>query len=264
MGLPIPTPTPEQAAASAALENSRGQYTLSKRATVLFLRQADTVPAATVGEPPLEDAKATTAPMVVKQAITDFNTSMNPGASAPQAAAPTPASDGSVSGAGTSVDQPAASVPLTFQDVPSSTAGVSSGSAVTSVPAGSGPSGGSSMGIEIVQPSSESPTPGSTPTSPPPFPGSASAGATPGQPAQTGDGNGGLKAVGPSAAVPLAPIEKAATAPDAINDVTPGSQPASQTAATGGKKKPKPAFDKADESSSKHKKKKGVAKLNPF
>src|ERR1700722_7252891 len=32
MNLPIPTPTPEQMAASAALENSRGQYTLSKRA----------------------------------------------------------------------------------------------------------------------------------------------------------------------------------------------------------------------------------------
>ena len=32
MGLPVPTPTPEQVAASEALENSRGQYTLSKRA----------------------------------------------------------------------------------------------------------------------------------------------------------------------------------------------------------------------------------------
>ena len=59
MGRPVPTPTTEQAAASEALENSRGQYTLSKRATLLFLHQADTVPAATVGDPPLEDAKPT-------------------------------------------------------------------------------------------------------------------------------------------------------------------------------------------------------------
>ena len=58
-------------------------------------------------------------------------------------------------------------------------------------------------------------------------------------------------------------IEKAAAAPDAINEATPGSQPPAQTAPADGKKA-KPAFDKADESSSKHKKKKGLAKLNPF
>ena len=61
----------------------------------------------------------------------------------------------------------------------------------------------------------------------------------------------------------MPPIEKPAAAPDAINEVTPGLQPPAQTAPAAGKK-PKPAFDKADESSSKHKKKKGLAKLNPF
>jgi outer membrane protein assembly factor BamD len=65
------------------------------------------------------------------------------------------------------------------------------------------------------------------------------------------------------AAAPLAPIEKPAPAPDAINEATPGSQPPAQTAPANGKK-PKPAFDKSDESSSKHKKKKGLDKLNPF
>ena len=35
MGRPVPTPTPEQIAASTALENSRGQYTLSNRVEVL-------------------------------------------------------------------------------------------------------------------------------------------------------------------------------------------------------------------------------------
>jgi outer membrane protein assembly factor BamD len=64
-------------------------------------------------------------------------------------------------------------------------------------------------------------------------------------------------------ATPLAPIEKAAPAPDAINEVTPGSQPPAQAAPADGKKV-KPAFDKSDESSSKHKKKKGLDKLNPF
>ncbi len=62
MGLPIPTPTPEQIAASVALENSRGQYTLSNRVEFFVLHKADTVPAATLGEPPLEDAKPTLAP----------------------------------------------------------------------------------------------------------------------------------------------------------------------------------------------------------
>jgi outer membrane protein assembly factor BamD len=60
----------------------------------------------------------------------------------------------------------------------------------------------------------------------------------------------------------LPPIEKAEQAPDPINDVIPGSQPAAQTAAANGKNK-KPALDK-DDSSSKKKPKKGIAKLNPF
>ena len=40
MGLPIPTPTPEQVAASVALENSRGQYTLSNRVEFFVLHKA--------------------------------------------------------------------------------------------------------------------------------------------------------------------------------------------------------------------------------
>jgi outer membrane protein assembly factor BamD len=77
------------------------------------------------------------------------------------------------------------------------------------------------------------------------------------------DDNGGIKPVGPTNTAALPPIEKAAPAPDTINDVIPGSQPAAQTASANGKK-PKPALDKKDESSSKHKPKKGLAKLNPF
>jgi len=273
MGMPIPTPTAEQVAASAALENSRGQYTLSKRATVVILRQADTVPAATMGAPPLEDAKPTNAAMVMNQALADLNNSMNPAAGGQRAAAPlTP--DAAAPDTGAPAAAPVASAPLAFQDVPSSgTAGGDSGSTavVTSVPttAPGGIVGGSSMGIQIVQPSSESGStaPVTAPASPPAFPGAANAApasvAPAGDPAQANDANGGLKAVGPPDATPLAPIEKAAAAPDAINEATPGSQPPAQTAPADGKK-PKPAFDKSDESSSKHKKKKGLAKLNPF
>ena len=67
-----------------ALENSRGQYTLSNRVEFFVLHKADTVPAATLGEPPLEDAKPTLAPTVTRQAIVDFNTAMNPAAYAPR------------------------------------------------------------------------------------------------------------------------------------------------------------------------------------
>lgn len=92
------------------------------------------------------------------------------------------------------------------------------------------------MGVEIVQPGSSEPS-GSTPAN-------------------------DLKAVGPLNSTPLPPVEKAGEAPDAVNDVNPATQPATQ--ASTGKKNPNPAFDKSDESSSKHKKKKGLDKLNPF
>ncbi len=63
----------------------------------------------------------------------------------------------------------------------------------------------------------------------------------------------------------MPPAEKAADAPEQINDIQPGAaQAAAQTPADNGKKTKSPGFDKGDESSSKHKKKKGVDKLNPF
>ena len=74
---------------------------------------------------------------------------------------------------------------------------------------------------------------------------------------------GGLKAVGPENATPLPAAEKPAAAPEQVNDVPAGSQTAAQAPNANGKN-PKPAFDKSEESSSKHKKKKGLAKLNPF
>ena len=72
-----------------------------------------------------------------------------------------------------------------------------------------------------------------------------------------------MKPAGPAHRDSSGPIEEPGAAPDAVNEVTPGSQPPAQLAPADGKK-PKPAFDKSDESSSKHKKKKGLAKLNPF
>jgi outer membrane protein assembly factor BamD len=123
------------------------------------------------------------------------------------------------------------------------------------------------VGIEIVQPSSASPAPTAAPTSPPVFPGAESAAPAQSAPAsgsaQPSDNNGWLKAAGPPSTTITAPIEKAETAPDTINEAAHGPQPPVQAAPAKGKK-PKPAFDKSNESSSKHKKKKGLDKLNPF
>jgi outer membrane protein assembly factor BamD len=72
-----------------------------------------------------------------------------------------------------------------------------------------------------------------------------------------------MKAVGPSDNTPLPQIEKPAVAPDTVNDIGDTKTPPAAAAPANGKKA-KPEFDKNDESSSKHKKKKGLAKVNPF
>jgi outer membrane protein assembly factor BamD len=239
MNLPIPTPTPEQVAASVALENSRRSYRLQDRARLLVLHQPDVVMAARDGEPPLTDPKPTIAPDVYRKVIADFNSALNPhAASTPAVASTAPAAE-SVAPAETAAPPTAAAAPLQLQEVPAADASSATGSAVmTNVPAASShPAGaaGNSMGVEIVTPSTATPVPD----------------------------NGGLKAVGPPDAKAVPAIEKAAGAPDQVNDIPAGSQPAAQAARADGKKT-KPEFDKADESSSKHKKKKGLAKLNPF
>jgi outer membrane protein assembly factor BamD len=271
MGLPVPTPTPEQLAASTALENSRGQYNLSKRAEALILRKADTVTAATVGAPPLEDPKPTLAPNVYRESMNTFYTALNPAANQQQAA--NPAAQAATATPDT-LAAPAASAPLAFQDVPAATAGTGTGASAvdTSVTSASssGASAGNSMGIQIVQPSSASPAPPATPpTTPPAFPGTAPADAATAAPAQANPpsaqaniNSGGIKPVGPAVSTPLAPIEKAAPAPDPINEAAGAPQTPAQPAAAG--KNAKTPCDKADESCSNHKKKKGLAKLNPF
>lgn len=234
MNLPIPTPTPEQMAASAALENSRRQYRIQDRLGLLILHKPDVVQAATAGEPTIADPKATFAPQVTKQIVADFNGAMNPNAVAAPAVDKTAASE-NTSAAAPAEGAPVAVAPLQLQDVPTAGDSTANGSAVTMTPAATtGGAATTSMGVEIVT-----------------------------HPAATSGDNSGLKAVGPENSTPLPAVEKAAGAPDQVNDIAPGTQPAAQTPAANGKKA-KPEFDKGDESSSKHKKKKGLDKLNPF
>jgi outer membrane protein assembly factor BamD len=74
--------------------------------------------------------------------------------------------------------------------------------------------------------------------------------------------------VGPVSNKPLPAVDKPAEAPQQVNEVQGGSAAQVNTGATAsGKpapKKKKAPYDKKDESSSKHKKKEGVDKLNPF
>jgi outer membrane protein assembly factor BamD len=280
MNVPIPTPTPEQAAASAALENSRGQYTLSKRATLLFMHQADTVPAASVGEPPLDDPKPTLARSVIDKAKGEFDSAMNPNA-APREGKELPGNaPAAETGAGGQAAQPAAAAaPLGFQEVPaagSTTATPSVDSmqpATSATPAGSG----NSVGVEIVQPSGNAAPARPAGSAPPAFPdgqqgttqqGAPQAGGVAGgaqaQPVQPNAVADPLAPVGPPNAAALPPVEKPAASPDAVNEAKPASQQTTAQTAPANGKKEKPAFYKDTESSNKHKKKKGAGKLNPF
>ncbi len=260
MNVPIPTPTPEQIAASLALENSRRQYRLQDRATILFMHRPDVVLTARDGEPTLADPAPTLAPHITNQIQSDFKGAFAPGGTAASTTLqPKATADGAAPGATDGAAQPAEAAapaapaaPLQFQEVPAANAvGAGSSAAVTSVtnaaPATSAPAG-NSMGVEIITPGANA--------------GTAPAASQP-APANPADVNGGLHAVGPVNSTALPAAEKPAAAPDAVNDVAEKPQPAAQTPNANGKN-PKPAYDKSTESDSKHKKKKGLAKLNPF
>jgi outer membrane protein assembly factor BamD len=259
MGLPIPTPTPDQVAASEALEGSRAQYNLQKRLALFFVHKPDTVTAAQIGDPPLDDAPATYAPAVVKSITEDYRVAFNPGlAHTPGTATPIPSTtDGEAPS--TPAPAPVTNAPLTLSDVPGpgeSTGG--STSTMTAAPAGAG-SGSAGLGVEVV-------TPGSTPNTPSDKAPNSSTTSPSDLPAATGkqDPNYGLSSVAPKNTGTLPPIEKPAEAPDQVNDVAGKPQPAATVQKDAHGKPIKDTVDKTDESSSKKKPKKGLDKLNPF
>jgi outer membrane protein assembly factor BamD len=233
MGLPIPTPTKEQMEESAALENSRQNYTFASRATLLFMHKPDTVTAARLGDPSLTDPKQTVAPMVSKQVMADFNSAINP-----NAVAPAPVTTANAAGGESAASAPAttgAGAPLQLNNIPATETGGGTGAVDMTAPAATTTSDGATstgMGVEILTPSAR---------------GTAA------------DTTNGLHAVGerPTA---LPPAEKPAAAPDVPNEITTAT-PAAQTPPAKGKAKAE--YDKSEESSSKHKKKKGLKKIVP-
>jgi outer membrane protein assembly factor BamD len=271
---PIPEPTKEALAENEAEEQSRTPVTLQARAFMLVKKGPSPVSVSRVGEPSLTDPAPALAPQIGKQTLAEYQAAVSgrPAAAPALTASATPAAD-TAAPAG---DQP----PAEMQSIPDSTTPSSGGSTgigvqiITPPPTGTTapetvipatPNGEGGSGESA--PASTTPNPSAILVPPPTAadvpPGSVSA--LPQQP------NGGLKAVGPPDTAPLPSVEKAAAAPAQINDVQ-GNAPAqvstgtgTGTAATAKKKKnPKPGFDSKDESSSKHKKKKGLDKVNPF
>jgi outer membrane protein assembly factor BamD len=251
LGRPVPEPTKEELADSQAEEESRVPVKLSQRAVLLFTKAPSTVAAAHVGAPTMTDPPATYAPQVSKAAVAAFNAAIT---GKPAAAPVTTASQDIQNGtAPPRSDQPAPAPRL--ENVPDS--------------------GGTGVGAEIVTPSSngtgaapaDANPPATAPTANPPE-GVAAPATVNGAPVPTAaPDNGGLKAVGSSEATTLPPVDKPAEAPSQVNDVK--SAPAQVTtgttsAAANSKKGDRGKYNDKDESSSKHKKKKGLDKLNPF
>jgi outer membrane protein assembly factor BamD len=282
MGHPVPEPTTQQLAESEAEEGSRVNVKLKDHMLLLVKHGPSTVQAARVGEPSLTDPAQTLAPDVSKDTQATFNAALKgqpiPGV-APNGtdATATAISNGT---APPRTDQPA--TPLKFETIPDS--GGSSGSTITVEV----PSGGSAS-------SSGTGTDTGTGAGDPNGAGNAAVPAAGGAPAPgTGVGIGvgtgagaeapaavgakgdainatihtadtpAVKAVGPANNQPLPAIDKPAEAPNQINDVKSGGAQVN-TGATANKNKSKKApYDSKEESSSKHKKKKGLAKVNPF
>jgi outer membrane protein assembly factor BamD len=261
---PVPEPTKEQLAESEAEEQSRTGITFKDRALLLVKRGPVTVNAARIGEPTLTDRPQVTAPEVHKRDTALFtaalaNQPLPPVApatgAAPAAAAGDAAAPAEASGS-----------PLQLENVPGATSGA---------PAAN--SGGPAIGAEIIStgqndsgqaPANATPPTSAVPVGPPVTPeGAAAAAAAAGVPGAQNPG--GLATVGPTDNKPLPPVEKPADAPAQTNDVHNAAQvqtgtDAGATANAKKKKTPAPKFDSSDESSSKHKKKKGLDKLNPF
>ena len=233
MNLPVPTPTPAQVANSEALENSRSTYHLKDVAKLVFLRTPDTVVAARIGDPTMVDPKPVTAPQVVRKVNADFAVAFAPPGAVATTAATTvaPAADTDAAVEPAKADT---SAPLQFNDVGSGAVD-SSKPATDLAPAATraGSSGNRIGGVEILN--------SNTPVDPT-----------------------AMKPVGPADTTPLPAVEKAATAPDQINDIQPGDKTPAAQVVTPGTKAKQPSFDKSDESSSKHKKKKGLKKLDPL
>jgi outer membrane protein assembly factor BamD len=258
-GMPVPEPSAAEMAESEAEEGSRAQVHLKDRALLLIKHGPSTIQSVRVGEPTMADVAPVMAPAIEQKSVSDFELAMKgqpipppQPLGPPKANLPTGATDSSSESTG--VEEPA----ITMGNVPEAN------------------SSGNSVGAEIVnQPDSEAtpnPAPPTSDNATPPATEASPSNAAPGGAATPESANpdriyGLSQPVGATKAAPLPPTEKPAEAPDPINDVKQGEQVQVSTGTSSGKpgkKAKKPAYNHGKESSSKHHKKKGVDKINPF
>ena len=237
MGRPIPEPSPQQLAQSEAEEASRIPVKFKTRALDIFSRTgAAPVQAARVGQPTLTDPSQTYAPAVTRQQKAVFIAALQgkPLTSAgnkPQKAQNNiqTASPAQNSGGSNEV-MPTA----TFESVP--TSGSHSNAS------------GSTATVEVIPSTSTANRPAEINGKPIPSP----------------DKKPIAAAVGPHNPGALPPVKKPSTSPDQINDVKNGGTTNLAAQNTNGKHKKKAKFNRKEESSSRHKPRKGLKKLNPF
>jgi outer membrane protein assembly factor BamD len=268
LGRPVPEPTAAELAESEAEEGSRINVKLKDRALLLIKHGPSTIESARVGEPTLTDPAPTFAPEVNKQTRDTFTAALRgqpiPGIS-PKTGEDSTAAAISAGTAPPRTGQPATA--LQFETVPDASG--SAGSTVTvEVPSGTdtgtspGDAAGSGGGGNAGTPAASGAAAAT------PIPGASSTPVKEGSPDAVVSGPAAtpaVSAVRPAENKPLPAIDKPAAAPDQINDVKGGGAQVNTGATASGKKKAKKApYDSKDESSSKHKKKKGLDKLNPF
>ncbi|MEO6964913.1 MAG: outer membrane protein assembly factor BamD [Acidobacteriaceae bacterium] len=267
MNLPVPQPTQEQIAASAAIEQSRSPVDLKYKAFLLITARPSTEQAARVGEPSLVSPAQVMAPALIKDAQADVQWAVKPdGKPAPIV----PGTSNRTNAVATAENSGAAASPSAGASQQTGAAGTT-GLQMNDLSGGDNNVNGQTVPQNAVQPPAGAATSTTPATGSQAIPGTSPT--TNGQPAvwpSAQKDNGGLQTVGPANTKPLPTPQAAAPAPAQINDVTQSGQPVNtvgQNTPQAGKKKkknPKPAFEHKEESSSTHKKKKGLRKLNPF
>ncbi len=282
-GMPVPEPTAGEMAESEAEEGSRAQIHLKDRALMLIKHGPSTIQSVRVGEPTMADVAPVMAPAIEKKSVSDFELAMKgQPIPLPQPIEPPkanlPAGSSDAASESTGVEEPA----ITMGNVPEGNAGGDSvGAEIVNQPGGEAspnpapPTSDNATppaGDNAAPPASDNATPAASDNATPPAGEAAPTSAAPGAAATPESANpdrvyGLSQPVGATKAAPLPPTGKPAEAPDPINDVKSGEQVQVSTGTSSGKqgkKAKKPAYNHKNESSSKHHKKKGVNKLNPF
>ncbi len=248
MGRPVPDPSAQALAESQAEEESRVGVKLGTRTLQLLGRGPNTVKASRVGEPSLNSPPPVLAPDVVKSGEVAWV----------EANSGKPITGTAVASTGTSTSGSGAPMSATIEGSEAAPAEhPQQKTTFEEVPDGSG-STGSTVTVEV-------PSSGAAAAAESAAPGSG-AGEGNGTPATAGSNAEPIVApVGPTNTRPLPAIDKPAEAPAQINDAAGNAQVSTGANASGKpSKKKKAPYDKKDESSSKHKKKTGLDKLNPL